>query len=205
MGKLIAKTAAITLACIIAAALLLFGIFSLFFPSVMMSLTDSLGMEGPCASYTVSVYEKTGKTEDLALAVERSYLAEHYEDAAKYGILFLQSEDFSSFCLEEDKNSGSSSQYLRGTSAQYYTGIVSVSLYHCADERAIDTAFGALGNGSPKTTRSFISLRPVCKRKTPNFAARSWTGWIRSAPFRRIWRDLCSFRLPCGSSVPDGF
>ena len=60
MGKLIAKTAAITLACIIAAALLLFGIFSLFFPSVMMSLTDSLGMEGPCASYTVSVYEKTG-------------------------------------------------------------------------------------------------------------------------------------------------
>lgn len=150
MGKLIAKTAAITLACIIAAALLLFGIFSLFFPSVMMSLTDSLGMEGPCASYTVSVYEKTGKTEDLALAVERSYLAEHYEDVAKYGILFLQSEDFSSFCLEEDKNSGSSSQYLRGTSAQYYTGIVSVSLYNCADERAIDTAFGALGNGFPE-------------------------------------------------------
>ena len=49
MGKLIAKTAAITLACIIVLALVLFGIFSLFVPSVMGSLTDSLGMTGACA------------------------------------------------------------------------------------------------------------------------------------------------------------
>ena len=49
MGKLIAKTAAITFACIIVVALVLFGIFSLFVPSVMVSLTDSLGMTGACA------------------------------------------------------------------------------------------------------------------------------------------------------------
>ena len=144
MGKLIAKTAAITLACILAAGLLLFGIFSLFVPSVMVSVTDALGMEGACASYSVSVYKKSGKTEDLAPAVERSYLAEHYADAAEYGARLLAAEDFSDFCLAEDEKAGASSQYLRGTSLQYYSGITAVSQYFVSDERAIDTAFSAV-------------------------------------------------------------
>lgn len=169
MGKLIAKTAAITLACIIAAALLLFGIFSLFFPSVMMSLTDSLGMEGACASYTVSVYDKTGKTEDLALAVERSYLAGHYEDAAKYGVIFLDSEDFSAFCSKEDEKAGSSAQYLRGSSAQYYTGIVAVSLYECSDAGAIDIAFAALGDAFPENNAVIYLATAAMEKEDTEF------------------------------------
>ena len=159
MGKLIAKTAAITLACIIAVLLLLFGIFSLFVPSVMVSVTDALGMEGPCASYSVSVYKKTGKTEDLAPAVERSYLAGHYADAAEFGLKLLAAEDFSSYCLAEDESAGTASQVLRGTSLQYYTGITAVSLYFVSDERSVDTAFGAVEGSFPRSERSNLSCR----------------------------------------------
>ena len=89
MGKLIAKTAALTLACILAVLLVLFGVFSLFFPGVMVSLTDSLGLEGPCATYSISLYNRTGKADDLADALERSYAAEHYGDVAEYGKVFI--------------------------------------------------------------------------------------------------------------------
>ena len=85
MGKLIAKTAAYTLAAVIAAAFILFGVVSLAAPSAMASFTDALGMDGACAYYSVEAADRSGATDDLALAAERSYAAEHYEDAAACG------------------------------------------------------------------------------------------------------------------------
>lgn len=169
MGKLIAKTAVITLACIIAVLLLLFGIFSLFVPSVMVSVTDALGMEGPCASYSVSVYKKTGKTEDLAPAVERSYLAGHYADAAEFGLKLLAAEDFSSYCLAEDESAGTASQVLRGTSLQYYTGITAVSLYFVSDERSVDTAFGAVEDSFPEVNAVIYLAAAGMEREDTEF------------------------------------
>lgn len=145
MGKLIAKTAAITFGGIIAAALILFGIFSLFFPSVMVSLTDKLGMEGACASYSVAQYEKSGDIEDLALAVERSYYAEHFKDAADLGDKLIQSKDFLNFCNAKDVQTGASQELTLGSSAQYYNGLTAAAQYYVKSDRALDTAFGAIG------------------------------------------------------------
>lgn len=154
MGKLIAKTAALTLACILAVLLVLFGVFSLFFPGVMVSLTDSLGLEGPCATYSISLYNRTGKADDLADALERSYAAEHYGDVAEYGVIFLNRVDFYDFCaLRDESFSESDPDYEAGTYVQHVFGIVSVSLYKRGDaEEALSVAIEAMDENLPTTT-----------------------------------------------------
>ena len=68
MGKLIVKTAAVTFSLLVAVALMLFGIVSLSAPAAMMELTDSLGMNGASAYYSVAVYDRSGDISDLAVA-----------------------------------------------------------------------------------------------------------------------------------------
>ena len=145
MGKLIVKTAVITLACIIALALLLFGVFSLFFPSVMVSVTDKLGMESACASYSVSQYKKSGTMEDLSAAVKRSYAAGHYEDAAVYGKIMIEASGFTAFCEASDAQMSEAEEQFMGNSADYYMGITVASQYYIGSDESIDTAFAALG------------------------------------------------------------
>ncbi len=168
MGKLVVKTAAITLACILAVALLLFGVFSLFFPSVMMELTDRMGMDGACASYSIAQYKKSKKVDDLAIAVERSYHAEHFEDAAVYGKIFLDSEEFSEYCGRLDAGMSSSEQEMLGDSAQYYAGITAVSQYYIHSELSIDTAFNALNDSFPaENAVVFLSFAAMGKEDKP--------------------------------------
>lgn len=165
LGKLIAKTALVTLACILALALLLFGVFSLFFPSVMVSVTNGLGMDSACASYSISVYKHTKDVGDLAVAVERNYYAEKYGDAAEYGSILINSEQFSDYCSAVDEKNGgvqgSASSRIEGTSAQYFIGIVAVSQYREGISAAIDTAFGALGNNAFEKGNAVVFLSSV--------------------------------------------
>lgn len=154
MGKLIVKTAAITLACIIALALILFGVFSLFFPSVMVAVTDKLGMEAASASYSVSQYKKSGAIEDLSVAVKRSYAVGHYGDAADYGNILINDEGFTAFCDAADAQMSPAEELIMGNTAYYYIGITVASQYFVGSDVAIDTAFGALGD-------SFTENNPV--------------------------------------------
>ncbi len=154
MGKLIIKTAAITLACIIVLALILFGVFSLFFPSVMVSVTDKLGMESACASYSVSQYKKSGTIEDLSVAVKRSYAAGHYEDSAFYGKILINDDGFTAFCDLADAQMSPAEEMIMGNIGYYYIGITVASQYYIGSDEAIDTAFGALGD-------SFTENNPV--------------------------------------------
>ena len=148
LGKLIAKTAAITFACIIVLALVLFGIFSLFVPSVMVALTDSLGMTGACAYYSVAQYEKSGDISDLADAVSRSYEAEHYEDVAEYGIILRMDAGYDEYCAQRDaeRDFTGSLGGLLGTADQFFAGITAESQYRSGEtQAALDTAFESIG------------------------------------------------------------
>ena len=147
MGKLIAKTAAYTLVAVIAAALILFGVVSLAAPSAMASFTDALGMDGACAAYSVAAAEKSGKTEDLAIAVERSYNSGRFEAAASCGEELLARDDFAQYC--SSRNEEEADNPLLGDTAQYLTGIVAVSQYRTG-AGGLDTAFGALGGSFPE-------------------------------------------------------
>ena len=94
LGKLVLKTAAVTFSLLVAFALIVFGAVSLVSPSAMVAFSDSLGMTGVGAYYSVAAYERSRDIADLAEAVERSYDAGHYADAADYGSALLKDPGF---------------------------------------------------------------------------------------------------------------
>lgn len=150
MGKLIAKTAAVTIAAVIAAALILFGAVGLISPASLASFTDSLGMDGACAYYTVAAAERTGSAEDLALATERSYLVGHYEDAASCGERLLDDGGFAQYCAAQDAALAGDPS-LAGTYEQYITGVVSSSMYFVGrKDAALERAMFCLGGAFPE-------------------------------------------------------
>ena len=169
MGKLIVKTAAITLACIIAVALILFGVFSLFFPSVMVAVTDKLGMESACASYSVSQYKKSGTIGDLSAAVKRSYAAGHYEDAASYGKILINDDGFTAFCDTADAQMSPAEELIMGNTAYYYIGITVASQYFVGSDEAIDTAFGALGDRFTENNPVVFLVNAATSREDKEF------------------------------------
>ncbi len=151
MGKLVTKTALITLACFLAFVLILFGVLSLIFPSVMLTITDHLGMEKASTSYAVSVYNRTGEIEDLAEVVEYGYASQTWKVVSEYGDRFISKKDFRKFCEKKDhyaqignspaeqgnENSGEWISY-----SQYYTSIISEAQYRVGNKKeSIRTAF----------------------------------------------------------------
>ena len=105
---------------LIALCLILWGIFSWLAPSVMVKITDGLGMESACVRYSISVYKKSGEIDDLAVVVERGFLAEKYNISAEYGQELLAREDFTDFV-----NAKQETGY-----EQTACGITAVSLYY---------------------------------------------------------------------------
>lgn len=150
MGKLIAKTAAVTVAAVIAAALILFGAAGLIAPSSLASLTDSLGMDGACAYYSVAAAERSGTADDLAVAVERSYLSAHYADAVSCGEKLFVNDGFAQYCAAQDAAQAGKPS-VAGTYEQYITGIVASSMYLGGDkDGALETAFSRLNGNFPE-------------------------------------------------------
>lgn len=103
LGKLIGKTVCATLALLLAVFLFLYGICSLFFPSLMMTVSDSLGLEKTNATYSIRLYEKTGELSDLASAIERCYFVGKYQEVVKYGTILLADDGYEEFCEEQDE------------------------------------------------------------------------------------------------------
>lgn len=154
LGKLIAKTAGITLACLIALILILFGVFTLFFPSVMLNIADFCGMEKLATQYAVSVYTRSNEIDDLADVVERAYYAQRWGTAADYGERLMARSDYEEFCGAKDESvTPGIDDY-----AQYIAGIVSVAQYHTGEgDEAIETAF-AQNRTSFQENNSVVTL-----------------------------------------------
>lgn len=149
MGKLVAKTALCTLSVLIGIALIVFGVVSLAAPSAMLAFSDDLGMEKLSAAYSVAVYERTEKIEDLAEAVERNYNVSNYNECAEYGAKLLADPDFERYCAARDQQTAGDHN-IRGSYRQYATGIVSASLYRMGStDAAFDTAFTVLNGDFP--------------------------------------------------------
>ncbi len=150
LGKLVLKTAAVTFSLLIAFALIVFGAVSLVSPSAMVAFSDSLGMTGVGAYYSVAAYERSGDIADLAEAVERSYDAGHYADAADYGSALLKDPGFAGYCSERDAETQGSASILSEYD-QYAAGIVSSAQYYAGEkEQALGTALESLGQTFPQ-------------------------------------------------------
>lgn len=150
MGKLVLKTAAVTFSLLIAFALIVFGAVSLVSPSAMVAFSDSLGMTGVGAYYSVAAYERSGDIADLAEAVERSYDAGHYADAAEYGVRLLSDSAFAEYSAERDGDTAGNAA-INGSYAQYAAGLVSSAQYYTGDGAAArGTAMNGIGNTFPQ-------------------------------------------------------
>ena len=169
MGKLIGKTAAATFSLLVAFALIIFGVISLASPSAMMSFTDSMGMVGASAYYSVAAYDRSGDISDLATAVEKSYDAGHYEDAAEYGVKFLDDSDFSEYCAGRDADTQGNAA-IRSSYAQYAAGIVSSAQYYTgAEEFALNTALESLGETFPQNNAAIYLAASAMEKEDTDF------------------------------------
>ena len=170
LGKLVLKTAAATFSLLVALALILFGVVSLASPAAMMSFTDSLDMNGASAYYSVAVYDRTGEISDLAVAVEKSYDAGHYVDAAAYGEKLLNDSDFSAYCAARDEDTQGNAE-IRSSYAQYAGGIVSSAQYYNGEgDKALNTAFDALADQTfPETNAVSLLTSAAINRDDVEF------------------------------------
>lgn len=102
MKKLILKTIAITLASIIGASLLVFGIFALFFPAPLARFFEGSGGYSASIHFYERQYKKTGDIDDLAEFVVKIDEDKDSDLAEEYFYKLITHEDFSNFCFEQD-------------------------------------------------------------------------------------------------------
>ncbi len=152
MSKLVLKTIFSTLAVMFGIAFIFFGVMSLAAPGAMLEFSDGIGLQKLSAAYSVSIYERSGKVNDLANAVERNYYAKEYSVAAEYGVKLRDSRSFQEYCALRDRldSEDSITSGRVGNYEQYITGIISVSLYNSEQkEKAVDVSFSALRGEFP--------------------------------------------------------
>lgn len=120
MKKLILKTTAITLASIIGASLLVFGIFALFFPAPLARLFEGTGGYSASIHFYERQYKKTGDIEDLAEFVVKIDLEKDSDLAEEYLYEIINHKDFLAYCTEQDHlslSNISTKEYFNGSYA----------------------------------------------------------------------------------------
>ncbi len=131
MKKLIVKSISITLLIIATVTMLTILIATAFFPSFVSDLAFTTGNKSLCVKYSEKQYLKSNSDFDLALLVERSFWADDDETSIKYGAIFINDENFNSFCNTKDDNY---KYFIVGSYCQ--------ALYENGEkQKSIDTAF----------------------------------------------------------------
>ena len=103
MKKLVLKTAAITLACVVGLTAIIFGIFALFIPKPLANLFDKLGWYSWSMSYYEKQYQKSNDVEDLYTVCLKVDQENDSERAEKYLAIIVGMDNFRDFCRSKDR------------------------------------------------------------------------------------------------------
>lgn len=95
MKKVILKSASITLAAIIAVALIVYGVFAFFFPSSLASFYRGVSNYSVALKYSERVYEKSGSYSDLLVVVNDAIDSSNAKKIRKYAEKALYNRDLS--------------------------------------------------------------------------------------------------------------
>ena len=117
MGKVILKTALVTLGSLLAAALILVAALTMFTPRTMSMVFDELGGERISLWYIELSYQKSGSAEDLTDLFVKSVSAGDDGRTAKYGKELGEREDFAAICEEDLPFETSFASYVYGNTA----------------------------------------------------------------------------------------
>ena len=103
MKNLIIKTCLFTLGGVVLLLALLFGVFVIFFPSVLANTADKLGNYDVAIHYYEKQYDKTQSLDDLFVLCKKLDVEKSPEDSKSYLSVMINSDGFVDFCLAQDK------------------------------------------------------------------------------------------------------
>lgn len=117
MGKLILKTASITLAAVVGVFGALYAIFAIFSPKVLAAAYDKLGNYGLSVYYYESQYKKTEDLNDLYILCVKLDENSDAKKTEEYLSLLVRDDGYIAFCEEQDASSSaavSTQQFIDG-------------------------------------------------------------------------------------------
>lgn len=113
----------------------------LFFPSTMMEITYSLGMENSSIRNAERAYGKGGDIYYIAHATQTAIEIENYEKINSCGVRLVEDDEFASFCAKK-KEEQQNYQEAIGDYEQYIYGQICVAKYNLdKKQEAVDCAF----------------------------------------------------------------
>ena len=148
MSKTILKTALITIGGLVVALGIIFTVWIFAFPGSMATVSVQWGNYNFAVKCANRQYNRTGKTEDLAVCAEISIFAGDDALIVKYCEPLVEKDDFDSLCIKKDEEVAKKLEgtqfgsYTTGYSA-YVIGNLAVSQYRTGSlEKAVATAEG---------------------------------------------------------------
>ena len=114
MKKLVIKTAVITIVSLLGAVIVAFGAFAMFAPGSVAEFFDGVGSYSTSVFFYERQFEKSADFEDLALLVNKIDDEKDAERADKYLLLFINHEEFNSYCLGKTTMGVPLSEYYLG-------------------------------------------------------------------------------------------
>lgn len=161
MKNLVLKTVFITLAAVIAFICALYFAFALFAPKTLARFWENAGNYSVSVKYYEKQYKNSGDIADLAELCAKLDVKNDSKRAVEYLAVFTDSENFNSFCENEDKGGG-----YKFTSYEYYYGIFAVAnFYENGLTAAIDTAKKAVGREYTEHNAFYVLLSEVSLTK----------------------------------------
>ena len=142
-----------TLAAASGLFVLMILVLSLFFPSSMMGITYSLGMEQCSIAYAKAAYRMTKNVYYIAEAVDTAIEIDHEKNIISCGEKFIKDKNFEEYCEQQEQTK------IEGVETSYKTSIyanVCVALYETGKkDEAINRAFAYTGNSFSKGNAIF--------------------------------------------------
>lgn len=140
MQKVFFKAIINTLVGIFAAAVIMWAVITLAFPSTLITPTANMGWTSVSAWYAASSYVRTKDLNDLALAVDMSITVvenkkvkialgedvtitqDEYKQVVKYCSILVRQDGFEEFCTERDEEEAANNgtEVSEGANKDYY-------------------------------------------------------------------------------------
>lgn len=140
--KLVIKTAALTLAAIVASVVFILLLLSFTAPAAMAKFTGDIGMYNQCAFYDSLAYaDGDGKIEYIVDAMNCSVRTENHKKVIRYGTALIADERFEEYCTAQEQWEEENFGKMLESYNQYVYGVISVSYYYDGQTReAIELA-----------------------------------------------------------------
>lgn len=126
--KIILKTILNTLLAILILFVFMFGMLIAFFPSTMMGITYSFGMDGASIHFAERSYNDSGDIYFISYATEVAIGCDDYAKIESCGERFIADSGFDAYCEERNKEI----EGVRGTYEQYVYVNVCLAKYETA-------------------------------------------------------------------------